>query len=241
MVLGALVLEFLVHPGQTGLRVQVEGRRLEPLVAHTSAGRQTQIELGDLVLLDTSGAVQVEMLGEEVVVFPEDEPVVDGRLALVGVRVLLPSVVVRAAQGDPVDLASPYGVHAQAEALGLGVAGGDQRVADQRPGPFDPRLVDACHVLERDHLWTPAGDRHDLHGAVGPAGDLRAERRVAGLDHDGLVGREGLHLRQIHGDLAGGLALDRELAAVGADDLAAEPVAVEKQDLVGRGPTGHDQ
>src|SRR5262245_4283986 len=94
MVILPVVFEVFVHPDQAGLRVEVEGRRLEPLVAHAAADHQAKIELGDLVLLDTDVAVEVELLGQEVVVLAEDVPVVDGRLALVGVLFLLPPVVI---------------------------------------------------------------------------------------------------------------------------------------------------
>src|SRR5262245_15751453 len=234
------VLEVLVHPGQAGLRVEVEGRRLEPLIAHPSADRQPKIELGDVVLLDADVAVEVELLRQEVVVLAQDVPVVDGRLVVAGVLVLLPAVVVRGAQGDPIDLAAPHAVEAEPEVLGLGIAGGDQRVAHDRPGPLDRRRIDPRHVLERDGLRRAPRDWKDLHRPVRSGADLRADERITGLDHDRLVGRERLDVFQVHRDLAAP-DLDDELAPLGAHDLSGQPIAVQEQDLVGPGAPAESQ
>jgi hypothetical protein len=87
--------------------------------------------------------------------------------------------------------------------------------------------------------FTGGGD--DLHGAVGAGRHLRAQRGIAGLEHDRLVGGEGLHLGEVDGDVAGALGLDRQLAALRLDDLARQAVAVQEQDLVGGGRAGEQQ
>jgi hypothetical protein len=53
----------------------------------------------------------------------------------------------------------------------------------------------------------------------------------------GLVGGEGLDPRHVDGDLPGGVGLEDQLAAGGANDLAGEAVTGEKDDLVGE--SGH--
>src|SRR4029453_4917365 len=164
------------------------------------------------------------------------EPVVGGRSLLVECRILFPPKRLAGEEGEALRLPALARRRAEADLRRLGVAAGEETGQRERAVPRRRLRIQRGDVLDGQRLGRGARSDLRLHLPVVAGGDLGDDLLLlTDLDPDGRVGGEGLDLGHVDGDLAGGIGLQDELAAGGADDLAREAVAVEEDDLIGKG------